>query len=96
MMQTCNEIMLGKTARSPVALYHQSCAYLTVNQKLQGEEALLDSTLWLVVILINQEQLTQRHDISNIHLKGLERLIELRGGLSKLEPNAGLVLKICK
>jgi hypothetical protein len=46
--------------------------------------------------LITQEQIRQQLSAATVHVKGLEKMVELRGGLSQLGQNVPLVLKICK
>ncbi|KAJ5552674.1 hypothetical protein N7494_002052 [Penicillium frequentans] len=77
-------------------MYHLSQTFAQVNKRLQGDDALSDSTIAIVMSLINQEQIRQHLSAAMIHVKGLEKMIELRGGLSQLEGNVPLVLKICK
>ncbi len=62
---------------------------------MQGEEALSDSTLCMVMMLILQEQI--RHEkASQIHYEGLRKMIKLRGGLSQLESCPTLLTKMSK
>lgn len=86
----------GYAQYSQAALVHQSRAYSIVNQRLRGPDNLTDSTIWIIILLINQEQLNQRFDIAKIHTQGLERVVEMRGGLEQLDHCRPLVLKLCK
>lgn len=95
-MQASNEIFHCNGQSSPKALYHLSQTFSQVKKRLEGDNALSDSTIAIVMSLINQEQIRQQHAAAAVHVKGLEKLIELRGGLGQLEGNAPLVLKICK
>lgn len=96
LMQASNEIFHCNGESSPKAMYHLSQTFAQVNKRLQGDDALSDSTIAIVMSLINQEQIRQHLSAAMIHVKGLEKMIELRGGLSQLEGNVPLVLKICK
>lgn len=94
-MQACNEIFLGKENEHE-ALYHLSRTFAQVNKRLASADALSDSTIAIVISLIHQEQIRRRHADAAIHVRGLEKMIELRGGLGRLEGNLPLVLKVCK
>jgi hypothetical protein len=96
MMDACNEFMLGQNARSLESLRYLSQALASINERLRGDEALSDSTLTLVLHMIIYQQLRCQMAEAQIHYAGLQRMIELRGGLSQLEGNAPLLLKICK
>ncbi|CAH0058085.1 unnamed protein product [Clonostachys solani] len=96
MMQTCNEIYLGHGDSSSKALYSLSRTVSHVKNKLESPGALSDSTITLVLSLISQEQLKKFDSRAKIHLNGLRRMIELRGGLEQLEGKPPLLLKVCK
>lgn len=95
-METCNEFFFSDGVSSPKALYHLSQTFTLVNKRLQSDEALSDSTLGIVLLLIFQEQLRNAKLDSRIHYEGLRKMVELRGGLCQLEGNLPLLLKICK
>lgn len=95
-MQASNEIFHCDGESSAKALYHLSQTFAQVKKRLESDDALSDSTIAIVMSLINQEQIRQQHSAAVVHVKGLQRMIELRGGLSQLEGNLPLVLKICK
>lgn len=96
-MQACNEIFLGPGPDSPKALHHLAETLFHVNARLQGEDALSDSTLAIVVSLINQEQIRNEHSGARVHIDGVRRIVALRGGLDELGTgNLPLMLKICK
>lgn len=95
-MQASNEIFHCHGESSQKAMYHLSQTFTQVNKRLQSEDALSDSTIAIVMSLINQEQIRQHLSAAMVHVKGLEKMIELRGGLNQLGENLPLVLKICK
>jgi hypothetical protein len=43
-----------------------------------------------------QEQIRQQSYAVQIHADGLRKMVELRGGLSQLEGDIGLAIKVCK
>lgn len=95
-MQACNEIFLANGNSSAKALYHLSQTLAYVQKRLQGADALSDSSIALVVSLIEQEQIRGEPLAAEIHAQGLQRMVQLRRGLSQLEENVPLLLRICK
>lgn len=95
-MQACNEIFLQDGASSPKALHYLSRTFTQVRQRLQDDRNLSDGTIALVLSLVIQEQVRGQRDLAAIHWQGVQRMVHLRGGLSKLEGNPDLLLKICK
>lgn len=96
LLQACNHIFFLNGDSSPEALYHVSQAYALIKTRLSSPEALSDSTIWLVISFIHQEQIKTDRSKAKIHVDGMRRMIELRGGLEQLEGNLPLTLKICK
>ncbi|RFU81113.1 hypothetical protein TARUN_1090 [Trichoderma arundinaceum] len=96
LMQTCNEIYSNNGNSSPKALYYLSQTFNYVTRLLAGPDALSDSTIMIVVTLISQELIRKGYGALKVHLDGLQKMIQLRGGLSKLEGNPALLLKVCK
>ncbi|PVH69251.1 hypothetical protein DL98DRAFT_505979 [Cadophora sp. DSE1049] len=95
LIASINEFFVEGGISSAKALSHLSNTLALVERRMHGAEALSDSTLCMVMMLILQEQL--RHEkASQIHYQGLRRMIQLRGGLSQLESNPSLLLKMSK
>jgi hypothetical protein len=95
-MQACNELFSCDGNSSVKALYHLSRTLVRVQARVASDEALSDSSIALVVSLISQEQIRNQLDAAEIHAKGLEKIVQLRGGLGSLEGNVPLLLGICK
>lgn len=57
----------------------QACAML--NRRLSGEEAVSDLSIALACMFVVQESLLGDLDKYRMHLHGLDRMIELRGGI---------------
>jgi hypothetical protein len=95
-MQACNEIYLGDGKSSAKALYHLSQTFIQIQKRLESDDALSDSTIGLITSLIMQEQIRDQGPAAEVHARGLQKIIELRGGLSQFEGNVTLVLKVCK
>ena len=96
LLEACNQIFLLNGDSSPEALYHLSRAYTFIKKRLSSPDALSDSTIGLVVSFVHQEQIKKDRSQARVHLDGLIRMVELRGGLAQLEGNLPLTLKICK
>ena len=96
LMQACNELFLGGGESSPVAISHLTNSLTYVRERLESPQALSNSTLGLVMSFITQEQVRGQHKAASIHMDGLAKMIELRGGLDSLEDCLPVVLKACK
>ncbi|KAE8326024.1 hypothetical protein BDV39DRAFT_216191 [Aspergillus sergii] len=92
LMQACNEIYLGNGTSSR-ALYHLSQTLTQIQRRLDSCDALSDSTMGLIISLIMQEQIRSQGAAAEVHARGLQKMVELRGGLSGLDRNLTLVLK---
>ncbi|MCJ1269498.1 hypothetical protein MMC22_009390 [Lobaria immixta] len=83
-----------KPGISSKTLYHISQAYALVNLKLSGPESISDSAIAAVVTLAIYQQIHDLHSTGLIHLNGLYRMIQLRGGIARLmKENRALALK---
>lgn len=94
--EACNHYLDGGGDSSPKALYHRHRTLTLVAERLASKDALSDSTLGVIVMMIVQEQMRKVVPEAHIHYEGLRRLIEVRGGLDQLEQSPTLLLKICK
>lgn len=95
-MQACNEIYMNNGDTSQKASYYLNQTLAHVRKRLQSDDALSNSTLTIVLSLINQELIRNHHEAAVVHFEGLKALVKLRGGLDQLEGNLSLVLKMCK
>lgn len=83
-----------KPAVSSKTLYHISQAYALVNLKLSGPESVSDSAIAAVITLAIYQQIHHLHSAGLVHLNGLYRMIQLRGGIARLmKDNRALALK---
>ena len=77
------------------AMRHLSRAFRLVNEKLSGNEALSDTTMAVVISMTQYERLRGQHRQGLVHLDGLLRMVELRGGISQvMSTNPPLAQKI--
>lgn len=76
------------------ALVHIAHAFRLTNGKLSSPEALKNQTMAAVVSLGLHEQLVRDYASSRIHLQGLVKIVDLRGGLVQLPRE--LAQKICR
>ncbi|PMD31034.1 hypothetical protein L207DRAFT_591968 [Hyaloscypha variabilis F] len=89
-----NNSEFEKGGNAAESLRHLSNAISLINNKIAGKDALSDTTIAAIVGLIGHERFQNQHQTSMIHFKGLQRIIELRGGIPCLMTNAHLVDKI--
>ena len=74
---------------------HLSHTFRLLNERLSGNEALSDTTVAVVVSMAQYELLQEHYSQGLVHIKGLQRMIELRGGISQLtKTSPGLLPKI--
>lgn len=74
---------------------HLSCTFRLVNEKLSGKEALSDTTMAVLIAMAQYDRLRAQYRQGLVHFEGLQRMVELRGGISQLMPyNPGLAQKI--
>lgn len=62
---------------------HLSDTLRLVNEKLTGDEALSDGTLAVIVGMTQYERLRGQYSMAAFHFTGLQRIIELRGGIAQ-------------
>ncbi|KAK1847035.1 hypothetical protein CCHR01_10315 [Colletotrichum chrysophilum] len=67
-----------------------------INERLSGAEALSDTTIGLACMFSVQESVRGDLEKYNVHLRGLYRMIELRGGIRVFEDNLEVLQKICR
>lgn len=83
-----------KPAISSKTLHHISQAYGLVNIKLSGPLSVSDSAIAAVVSLAIYQQVHHQPATGLVHLHGLYRMIQLRGGIARLmQENRALALK---
>lgn len=95
-MESYLDFFFSDTYSSSETLQHLSMTFALVNQRLASGQAVSDSTLAIVVMLIQLAQLRDEHPHIDVHFKGLWQMVALRGGLCEMESNPALMLKICK
>lgn len=83
-----------KPGISSKTLHHISQAYGLVNLKLSGPESVSDTAIAAVITLAIYQQVHRLHSTGMIHLRGLYRMIHVRGGIARLmRENRALALK---
>jgi hypothetical protein len=80
-----SDVFGGKRGVSREALRHVTRAYRIVNQKLQSHESLSDTTIATVITLALYQRVHHQQQTGLIHLYGLLRMIEMRGGIEVLQ-----------
>ncbi|RGP75763.1 hypothetical protein FSPOR_561 [Fusarium sporotrichioides] len=95
LIQSSNETYLGAGYSCSNSL---SCLSQTLDQlakRLSSSEALSDHTLSIVMALINHEQAEGHYVEAEAHRKGMKKIIDLRGGLGRIEDGA-VACKTCR
>ncbi|TGO28341.1 hypothetical protein BPAE_0029g00720 [Botrytis paeoniae] len=68
-----------------IAMHHLSLAFRLINEKLSGNEAVADTTIAVVLTMSHYYRLQGQFSQGLVHLQGLERMVEMRGGISNLK-----------
>ena len=96
LMGTLNRYFFGRDVVNSDIVSHLTQAVVLVNQSLDTHEATCDANIYVVNFMIVHELLNGAEDRALVHLRGLQKMIELRGGIVGLEPNLKLLAKVCK
>lgn len=79
------------------AMHHVLHTLRLVNQKLSGQSTVTDLTIAVVVNMAQYELQQNEHQQGFVHVQGLRRIAQLRGGMPRLkESPSGLVEKILR
>ncbi|CAH0004411.1 unnamed protein product [Clonostachys byssicola] len=95
LMSILNAFVFGREPVSWEATYHLGQAVALVNEKLDTADALSNSNLAVVNFLVIRDIFKEDEASARIHLRGLQKMLELRGGLCTIEDRT-LALKIAK
>jgi hypothetical protein len=96
LMGTLNRYFFGRDVVNSDIVSHLTQAVVLVNQSLDTHEATCDANIYVVNFMVVHELLSGAKDRALVHLRGLQKMIELRGGIVDLEPNLKLLAKVCK
>ncbi|KAF3059797.1 hypothetical protein GL218_05030 [Daldinia childiae] len=77
-------LLTANSEDSTEGLSHLSDSLRLVNQRLSGGEALSDMTMASVVAMLQYERMCGQYNQGLIHFRGLQQMVELRGGISQL------------
>ncbi|KAH8898767.1 hypothetical protein GQ53DRAFT_836819 [Thozetella sp. PMI_491] len=78
------DVFPDKPRNSSRSLRHLSRAYALINQRLSGPDAASDSTIAAVTALVLYQRIHHQQPAGLVHLHGLRRMTQLRGGMAKL------------
>ncbi|KAJ4021439.1 hypothetical protein NW752_004447 [Fusarium irregulare] len=95
LIQSSNETYLGAGYGCPKSLSCLSQTLDTLAKRLNSNDALSDGTLSIVMALINHEQVAGHYADAEAHVKGMKKIVDLRGGLDKIADDA-VATKICR
>lgn len=95
LISACNDFYLLQPKSSALALTHLTQTFQLLARRLSGDEALSELTFALVIGLVIYAQL--RGDMSSwrIHMRGLSRLVDMKGGIAQLSDPI-LLQKTCR
>lgn len=68
-------------------IHHLSQTFHLINERISRNVAVSDTTLAVVVAMAQYARLQGQYRQGLVHLGGLQRMIELRGGVSQLTKN---------
>lgn len=94
---SCLNKLVGKPGGNLLAMRHVSHTFPLVNEKLAGQNAVTDLTIAVIVSMAQYEHHQNQYQRGFVHVQGLRRIAELRGGISQLiENSTGLVQKVLR
>ncbi|KAL4867693.1 hypothetical protein BDV12DRAFT_117310 [Aspergillus spectabilis] len=90
----CSKKLVNETAQG---MYHIARTYRIVQERLMENEAISDMTIAILVIMSQYERLQGQHARGYIHMQGLRRMVELRGGIKQLSRECwGVIQKVLR
>jgi hypothetical protein len=95
-MDILNHFFFGENVAPASTVYHLNQALSLVNHNLNTPEGLCNTNISVVNFMIVHALLRGDRNTAQVHMGGLQKMLELRGGLSKVENDHMLMLKICK
>lgn len=99
MAEVCVDVMFGRKETAPSTLRHLSNTYRCIRRNLEAHGAPPDSTVAAVMSLAIFEDLNGQPFRSKVHINALQRMVELRGGLTEFGATPArrmLIHKICR
>ncbi|KAF2812783.1 uncharacterized protein BDZ99DRAFT_555576 [Mytilinidion resinicola] len=82
-----------KQEDSTETMRHLSRMFRIVNERLSGSDTVSDTTIAVVLLLTQYERIQNQYYQGLVHLEGLHRMAELRGGICKLTRDAPTLAK---
>jgi hypothetical protein len=96
MSEVTVDALLGRQETSPQALQHLSNTYRCISENLQKDKIPSDPTIAAVLTMALHEDLRGQPGRSEVHIDALQRMVELRGGITQFGSNHVLIHKICR
>src|SRR3954452_4154204 len=94
MSEAMIDTLSGKEETSPRALQHLSQKYRCIRQNIRRDRNPSDATIGAVMSMALHEDLRGHADRSKVHMDALQRMVELRGGLTQIADNRVFLHKI--
>ncbi|KAL5001254.1 hypothetical protein BDV10DRAFT_13563 [Aspergillus recurvatus] len=91
----CSKNLVCETAQG---MYHIARTYRLVQERLMSEEeATSDMTIAILVVMSQYERLQGQYARGYIHVRGLRRMVELRGGIKQFDGECcGVIQKVLR
>ncbi|KAL4754724.1 hypothetical protein BDW72DRAFT_117553 [Aspergillus terricola var. indicus] len=91
----CSKSLVRETAQG---MYHIARTYRIVQERLMSEEeATSDMTIAVLVVMSQYERLQSQYARGYVHVRGLRRMIELRGGIKQFDSKCcGVIQKVLR
>lgn len=76
--------LVSKQENATEAMHHLSRTFRLINERLSGNDAISDTTIAAIAGMAKYERHEGQYRQGLIHIKGLQRIAGLRGGISQL------------
>ncbi|BCS26452.1 uncharacterized protein APUU_51163S [Aspergillus puulaauensis] len=91
----CSKNLASETTQG---MYHIACTYRIIQERLMSAtDATSDMTIAILVVMSQYERLQGQYERGYVHIQGLRRMIELRGGVKRFGSECcGVILKVLR
>lgn len=86
-------------ASDRLACFHYGQTLKLLQARLNADDqtsAMSDATMMAVMMLATVAEIMNEHLIVESHIKGLEKIVKLRGGLKALDTHVNMHVKVCR
>ena len=82
-----------------LACYHYAQALQLLQNRLHEcdqTNAVSDATIMVIIMLASAAEITDEYDTAENHIRGLEKIVNLRGGVKALTTHTNMPVKVCR